>query len=64
MSRSQLKPTNTTSKGNLVFGQFNEQLDLALPSRLVKHGFPFTYLKKQQRMVRRRPPPTFRASRC
>lgn len=56
---SQLKPTNVTSKGKLVFGQFGEQLDLALPARLVKHGFPYVYLKQQQRMVRPSSIPVF-----
>lgn len=48
---SQLKPTNTTSKGKLVFGQFTEQLDISLPTRLLNNGFPYVYLKEQQRMV-------------
>lgn len=53
----QLAPTNTSSKGKLVHSHFGAQLDIALPNRLVKEGFPFVFLKEQQRMVRhfRRP---------
>ena len=46
----QLAPTNTASDGKLVFGQYTKQLDIALPHRLVKEGYPYVFLREQQRM--------------
>lgn len=42
---------NTTSKDGFQFGQFNQQIDVALPTRLIRQGFPFIELREQSRMV-------------
>lgn len=47
----QLKPVNTCSTGKLQFNAFSERLDIPLPCRLVREGFPYVSLKEQQRMV-------------
>ncbi|KAK5111305.1 hypothetical protein LTR85_012200 [Meristemomyces frigidus] len=46
----QLKPTNICSHGKLQFNMFNECMDIPLPCRLVREGFPYVQLREQQRM--------------
>jgi len=47
----QLPPTNTSAKGKKVqFNAFNNRLDIPLPSRLAREGFPCVRLLEQRRM--------------
>lgn len=46
----QLQPTNTSAKGKVVFNTFSDRLDIALPVRLVREGFPCYRLLEQRRM--------------
>ena len=48
--RRQLKPTNTCAKDRVQFNAYNDRLDIALPCRLVKEGFPVFRLLEQRRM--------------
>ncbi|KAK4548272.1 hypothetical protein LTR36_010142 [Oleoguttula mirabilis] len=46
----QLKPTNTSSKDKVQFNAYSDRLDVALPCRLVREGFPCFRLLEQRRM--------------
>ncbi|KAK5119587.1 hypothetical protein LTR85_007416 [Meristemomyces frigidus] len=46
----QLKPTNTSSTGKVQFNAYSDRLDIALPCRLVREGFPCFRLLEQRRM--------------
>lgn len=46
----QLQPTNTSSKGAVVFNPFSARLNISLPVRLVGEGFPCYRLVEQRRM--------------
>lgn len=46
----QLQPTNTSSKGEVVFNAFRDRLDISLPVRLMREGFPCYRLVEQRRM--------------
>ncbi|EMC93486.1 hypothetical protein BAUCODRAFT_243573 [Baudoinia panamericana UAMH 10762] len=46
----QLKPTNTSSKKNDRYNAFSDRLDISLPCRLVRQGFPHFRLLEQRRM--------------
>ncbi|KAF2774488.1 hypothetical protein EJ03DRAFT_347084 [Teratosphaeria nubilosa] len=48
----QLRPTNTCSRGAVTFNAFNHRLNIDLPSRLVREGFPVYRLLEQRRMHR------------
>lgn len=48
--RRQLQPTNTSAKGAVQFNYFSDRLDIALPTRLEKEGFPCYHLAEQRRM--------------
>ncbi|KAH9833625.1 AAA domain, partial [Teratosphaeria destructans] len=48
----QLRPTNTCSRGTVTFNAFNDRLNIDLPSRLVREGFPVYHLLEQRRMHR------------
>lgn len=46
----QLKPTNTSAKEKIQFNAYSNRLDIALPCRLVREGFPCYRLREQRRM--------------
>lgn len=46
----QLSPVNTCSKDKLVFNPFLDRLNIALPRRLIREGFPYFVLREQRRM--------------
>lgn len=46
----QLKPTNTSSKGDVVFNAFSARLNISLPARLVNENFQCHRLVEQRRM--------------
>lgn len=46
----QLLPTNTSAKGKTQFNYFSDRLDIALPNRLEREGFPCHRLLEQRRM--------------
>lgn len=46
----QLTPTNTSAKGKIQFNAFCSRLNIPLPCRLVREGFPCFRLREQHRM--------------
>ena len=45
-----MKPVNTCYKNRIQYTPFAERLDIALPTRLIRQGFPCYRLKEQRRM--------------
>lgn len=46
-----MKPTNKSAQGLIEFNPYNKRLEISLPMRLIRQGFPSIELREQMRMV-------------